>query len=365
MKIGVVGDAHLGATEFSAKRRADFSRAFVNALAVCEAQGTEVVCLLGDVFDSAATRRSIDAFADILVDIAPALQNLKQRGIHLVAIPGNHEFGRGREAGELRALESLGLLRVLRCEELSVGGLGIIGIPWQEDPAVLSDIAQNLRRASSAPCKLLLIHNYVQGSKTIPNHLWEVDPIVAEGFDRGFAGHHHIHEDLGAFVAPGSTETQNMLDVSDKSVLVYDSANQRITRHALPPTHLVVVLEYDTTAIHGGDLQQKITRDVDAVVNPRETFVYVRLIGSPMAGHAPAKADVLALLRARNFFDCFVDPRYSTKTRTATEVMRGASIEHLLRRSFKGTELQKARRYLEVPASDGFWIKVRERILGS
>ena len=365
MKIGLVGDAHLGATDFSAKRRADFSQAFVNALAACEGQGAEVVCLLGDVFDSAATRRRIDAFADVLADIAPALRSLKTNGIALLAIPGNHEFGRGREAGELRALESLGLLQVLRCTEFTSGEVGIIGIPWQENPAGLPEIAQSLRRASSARRKLLLVHNYVRGAKAIPSHLWEVDHAAADGFDRGFAGHHHVYEDCGPFVAPGATETQNMLDASDKCVLIYDSVTSRVTRHALPATHRVVVLEYDTSDVTPGELRERILRDLDGIADPRETFVYVRLIGSPAVGRAPVKADVLAVLKQRQFFDCFVDPRYATKTQTATEVMRGASIDQLLRRAFKGAELEKAQRYLAVPESDGFWIEIRERILGS
>ncbi len=81
MKIGIVGDAHLGCTDFSQKRRADFSAAFTNALTLCRKNDAGVICLLGDVFDSAAIRRNVDAFADLLAEIAPILETLKRDGV--------------------------------------------------------------------------------------------------------------------------------------------------------------------------------------------------------------------------------------------------------------------------------------------
>src|SRR6266446_5512340 len=120
MRLGIIGDTHLGATDFSAKRRADFSAAFCSAIEICLNNSVQVVCLLGDVFDSAATRRSVDAFADIVREISPALARLQKCKVPLLAIPGNHEFGRGREAGELRSLEALGFMTVLRGAEFTV-----------------------------------------------------------------------------------------------------------------------------------------------------------------------------------------------------------------------------------------------------
>src|SRR5260370_31381231 len=120
MRLGIIGDTHLGATDFAAKRRADFSAAFCSAVDICLNNSVQVVCLLGDVFDSAATRRSVDAFADIVSEIAPVLAQLQRYKVPLLAIPGNHEFGRGREAAELRSLEALRFMKVLRGAEFMV-----------------------------------------------------------------------------------------------------------------------------------------------------------------------------------------------------------------------------------------------------
>lgn len=73
MRIGIVGDTHLGSTDYSRKRRADFSAAFVNAIDAYRLHEAEVICLLGDAFDSAATRRNVDALAEILKEISPTL----------------------------------------------------------------------------------------------------------------------------------------------------------------------------------------------------------------------------------------------------------------------------------------------------
>src|SRR5438876_2513400 len=224
MRIGIVGDTHLGSTDYSRKRRADFSSAFINALDACVARNVDAICLLGDVFDSAATRRNVDGFAEVVNEISQTLTALKKAGLPVVAIPGNHEFGRGREAGELSVLESLGFVRVLRGTTLTIGDVSICGIPWQSRPDDVAQLASSLLRDCRSPRKILLLHNFIQGSKAIPAQLWEVDPVCCEGFDRAFVGHHHIYETVGNCVMPGSTEIQNMLDVSDKCVVFYDSA---------------------------------------------------------------------------------------------------------------------------------------------
>ena len=70
MKLGIIGDAHLGCADFTEKRRADFAVAFGNAVRTCLEEGAEAVCLLGDVFDSALMRRNVEAFAATMKDAA-------------------------------------------------------------------------------------------------------------------------------------------------------------------------------------------------------------------------------------------------------------------------------------------------------
>lgn len=363
MKIGVVGDTHLGSTDYSVKRRSDFSKAFTNAIELCRKNDAEVICLLGDVFDSAATRRNVDAFAEILREISPTLIGLKNKGIPLVAIPGNHEFGRGREAGELSVLESLELLQVLRLTEFKIGNLGISGIPWQEDPAQIPEMAASLQKQSRASRKVLLLHNFVKGAKAIPPQLWQVDASASNGFDKVFVGHHHIYEEVGSFVIPGSTEIQNMLDVSPKFVVTYDTETDAVTRHPLEPTHRVIVLQYDAAHITGKVLPEKISEDLASHGTCADAFIYIKVSGTLKTKDAVSKAEILAVLREHDAFDYYVDLRHSTEAKTASESIKGASIDKILRGRFKGQALKKARKYLQSGATDDLFLSIREGIL--
>jgi DNA repair exonuclease SbcCD nuclease subunit len=363
MKLGIIGDAHLGSTDFSDKRRADFSGAFCRAIEVCRRNGAEVICLLGDVFDSAVMRRNVDAFASTLTEIAPTLVELKQAGIPLLAIAGNHEFGRGREAGELRVLEALGYLRVLRAEEIVIGGVGICGIPWQEEPADIVTLASDLARSSSAKRRVLLIHNFVRGAQAIPERLWEVGEDAGARFDRVFAGHHHVAEEVGRFVIPGSTEIQNMEDVSEKCVVVYNTSSQKSIFHPIPGARPVRIFEYDVTGAPRSEILARIERDLDSANLSADTFVYLRITGSAKAGDVISRAEIQSLFRRRDLFDRCIDLRFSTEIKAGAEVIRGASIDHLLRRRFTPSEQVKAKQYIERVMDDDFWMTLRDRIL--
>jgi DNA repair exonuclease SbcCD nuclease subunit len=364
MRIGVIGDTHLGSTDYSRKRRADFSAAFVNAIDACRKRNAEVICLLGDVFDSAATGRNVDAFADVLADVSPSLVALKQSDVRLLAIPGNHEFGRGREAGELSVLESLGFIRVLRGARFTMDSVDICGIPWQNAPAEVAAHASSLLRDCRSPNKILLVHNFIRGAKSIPEFLWEVDPVCFRGFDKAFSGHHHIGETVANCVIPGSTEVQNMLDQSAKRIVIYDTDTRTAESVSLPRTHQVVALSYDLSLVPANDLVERIRCDLDKRALA-DTFVYVRVLGTLKAGQAIAKAEILGLLRERDLFDYYIDLRYSTEAKTAREAKRGASIDHLLRRTLGGKGFDKAKRYLDYPDSEQRFTDIREEILSA
>lgn len=364
MLIGVIGDTHLGCTDFSRKRRADFSAAFCNAIKVCRDHGAETICLLGDVFDSAATRRNVDTFSEILRDIADPLTELKRNKIALIAIPGNHEYGRGREGGELAVLEHLGFAHVLRATEIDLGTVRICGIPWQSTSAQIPALVDKLRSQSpNRQRQILLLHNFIAGGQHMPNYLCEVDPRQLQGFDQVFVGHHHIYEAIGHCTIPGSTETQNMIDQSDKCVLLYDSAANTVSRQLLPKTHDVLIFKYDLTDLSPQDVVTALTQDLDSNKHRRQPFVYVQLRGTIRPNQILNKLELLAVLRERDLFDYCIDLHYSTQSKSASESRRGASIEQILHRNFPGKELTKAKQYLAYDEEERLFTDIREKIL--
>jgi len=354
----------LGCTDYSQKRRADFSTAFCNAVQTCRDHGAEVICLLGDVFDSAATRRNVDAFAELLRDISSQITDLKRKNIPLVAIPGNHEYGRGREGGELAVLEHLDFAKVLRCTDITFGSVRICGIPWQSVPTEIPTIVSKLRRKSSnGHRQLLLLHNFIRGAKHLPADLSEVDPNALNGFDQVFVGHHHVYESVAHCTIPGSTEIQNMLDKSDKCVLIYDSDKDMVSRHLLPKTHEVLIFRYDVSDLSPRELIDRLCSDLDSHGDCEQSFVYIDVRGVIQTTQAINKVELAAVLRERDLFDYCIDLHYSTRSKSARESQRGTSIDQILRRAFPGKQLVKAKDYLCYDESERLFTDIRERIL--
>jgi DNA repair exonuclease SbcCD nuclease subunit len=364
MIIGIIGDAHLGCTDFSHKRRADFSKAFCNAIEKCREQGAEAICLLGDVFDSAATRRNVDAFAELLGEISAPISILKRNNIPLIAIPGNHEYGRGREGGELAVLEHLEFAKILRGTDINLGQVRICGVPWQNAPAEISKVVNKLRRKSTnGQRQLLLLHNFIQGSQYLPADLCEVDPAILDGFDRVFVGHHHIYESIAHCTIAGSTEIQNMLDKSDKCVLIYDSDTDKISRHLLPKTHEVLILRYDVSALSAKEILAQLSNDLKSHGGYKQPFVYINVRGTIKGNQPIEKVELASVLREHDLFDYCIDLHYFTRSKSASDSQRGASIEQILRRAFPGKELAKAKKYLAYDESEKLFTDIRERIL--
>lgn len=364
VKLGIIGDAHLGCADYTDRRRADFSQAFRNAVELCLREGAEALCLLGDVFDSALTRRSVEAFAAIMREVGPVFERLRNEGRPVLAIAGNHEFGRGREAGELGVLESLGLLRVLRGDEVILDGCGVLGFPWQAEDEVhqLGNRVREAARRSRARRRILLLHNFVRGSAFIPTHLGEIDPEVADGFDRVFVGHHHDQEDLGAFTMPGATEVQNLAEADkSKAVVIYDTTTGRRVVHRLPKTRDVLLLAYDLGSFRDREEALAVLRARIVESDVSKSFVCVRLTGCA-PGWSLSRPEVLGLLRGLDVVDKFVEVRASTAIRIASDAVRGTRIDGLLSSEF-GEDAAKARRYVERCTDDAFASELIEAIL--
>ena len=118
--------------------------------------------LLGDVFDSSAYRRSVDNFAACVGEVAESLVKLKDAGIEVFAIAGNHEYSRGRRGGELRILSDLEIINFLDDEIKEFKGYKIGGVSWKSDPESFREALRNLESPSSN--SILLIHQFCQGS---------------------------------------------------------------------------------------------------------------------------------------------------------------------------------------------------------
>ena len=358
VKLGIVGDAHLGCTDYTERRRADFAQAFKNAIETCLAEGVGALCLLGDVFDSALMRRNVEAFAGTVREVGPLFDRLRREGVPVLAVAGNHEFGRGRQAAELDILETLGFLRVLDGEAHVLDECAVVGFPYQPEDQIASlrERVSEVARRTRARSRILLLHNFVRGSKFIPTFVpGQIDPNTAHGFARAFVGHHHDAEEIGRFVMPGATEVQDLNEVErEKAVVIYDTASDAITFRKLPKTRHVLVLKHDIAEFSDRDqLLYALSKRLQGV--PEGAFVCVRLHGD--SGGDPrrsiTKREVLAFLREMGMSDPFVEIKTKTAVRVATEAVRGATIDARIHRAF-GKQAPRAQRYLTDCVDEGF-----------
>jgi len=230
-----LADTHLGYEQYGVRERFnDFSRAFWDIMDEAAKREVDFVVIAGDLFN----KRAIDALT--LIHAIEGLKKLKERGIPVVAIEGNHDRSYYREGVSwlqfLCHQEYLMLLAPAMREgtpvlshwnketmlgshvDLLNGRLRVYGLPWQgaattrtmEGIAQALEAARTEEEAAGIEYRVLMMHTGVdsvvpriQGLPTMaqfqPLRHW-VDYLAL--------GHvHKPYEFDGWMYNPGSTET--------------------------------------------------------------------------------------------------------------------------------------------------------------
>src|SRR5215218_6335084 len=205
MKIAALGDAHLGRSYYSYttpdgfnQRERDFEESFTRAVELALAQSPDLVAWLGDIFDHPRpTYRSYRIAQRALVRI-------REHGVPLVVITGNHDTPR----------------------------LPGTGSPY-------SALAETRLSRSADATNLLLTHPRVP--QVEPHHAdineIEVDAgLLKSSADLALLGHYHFHTkvDNGIWYA-GSTDTFSYADDPEvaKGIVVLDTDTGDIRHVAL------------------------------------------------------------------------------------------------------------------------------------
>ncbi|MDI6718038.1 MAG: metallophosphoesterase [Methanomicrobiales archaeon] len=333
MQLGVIGDPHLGCTIYTDKRSPDFARQFNTAVAGLLERKVDGIAVLGDVFDSSAYRRNIDTFASRLSEVAGSFLKLKEAGIPLYAIAGNHEYGRGRTAGELRILHDLGVLTFLESGEAPFGDCRIVGISWKaERGSLLEALARCGPPAGDA---ILLLHQFCAGSRCVPATIAEVGGSDLEGWAAVFCGHHHQYEDLGYAVAPGSLEVRTAGEIGQKGYCIYDTEAGTHEFVALPPGRAIRSAEMDASGLSADQFREQLAAWIGENAAPGAVLI-LRLRGSLARGRASEIR--LGALRTLGLQKGCLKVRFAggleDPVRTAAEIRSSASLPEFLERRF-------------------------------
>ena len=230
-----LADTHLGYEQYGVRERFnDFSRAFWDIMDEAAKREVDFVVIAGDLFN----KRAIDALT--LIHAIEGLKKLKERGIPVIAIEGNHDRSYYREGVSwlqfLCHQEYLMLLAPAMREgtpvlshwnketmlgshvDLLNGRLRVYGLPWQgaattrtmEGIAQALEAARTEEEAAGIEYRVLMMHTGVdsvvpriQGLPTMAQ-FQPLHPYV----DYLALGHvHKPYEFDGWMYNPGSTET--------------------------------------------------------------------------------------------------------------------------------------------------------------
>ncbi|MGQ9681774.1 MAG: metallophosphoesterase family protein [Anaerolineae bacterium] len=229
MRFLHVADVHLGYQQYGSRERYnDFGRAFFHVVDQAVERKVDALLLAGDLFE----KRTVDPKA--MGQAVTGLQKLKDAGISVIAVEGNHERAHYQDQiSWLEFLDSLGLLILLNApisegrlllrphtaEEVGAytdlpGGVRIYGLRYYGASA--ARVFEMLRTAIESQAgprpafSLLLTHAGIEG--VIPRCLGAV-PLQALEPLRPFLNHvalGHIHKPYaidGWIYNPGSLET--------------------------------------------------------------------------------------------------------------------------------------------------------------
>ena len=125
----------------------------------------------------------------------------------------------------------------------------------------------------------------------------------------------------------------------------------------------MLILRYGVSDLSSKEIIARLGSDLDSHADSKEPFVYVDVRGTIQTGQVISKVELSAVLRERDLFDYYVDLHYSTRSQSARESQRGASIEQILTWEFPGKQLVKAKRYLAYDESEKLFTDIREKIL--
>lgn len=254
MKVAAIGDAHLGRTYLNVvdqtgvnQREVDFEQSFTAAVDLALAQEPNLIVWLGDIFDHPRPTYRSYAVAQ------RGLATIRQHGIPLVAITGNHDTPRMPGTGSpyttlADAFEGFRFARRMAYEHVDLPGVRVHCVPQTLTvEAALEALDEADANRSLDRSNLLLTHPrlvQVQPSHADINEI-ELDAGALRS-DFVLLGHYHAYQRVqqGIWYA-GSTDTFTFADDpgSAKGVVVLDTDTGTCTHVPLADQRPVIDLD--------------------------------------------------------------------------------------------------------------------------
>jgi DNA repair exonuclease SbcCD nuclease subunit len=235
MRVAALGDVHLGRNYLPLtdadtgvnRRELDFEEAFTRAVDAALAESPDLILLLGDLFDHPRpTYRSFRV-------ASRELRKIREHGVRLVAISGNHDTPRLPGTGSpytvlADTFPELAFACRLQYEHVDLPGLRVHCVPQMLTvPAALDALEAADANRSADRSNLLITHPRLTQLRPKYDDINEIEvDLGALKSDFVLLGHYHVHQkvDEGIWYA-GSTDTFTFADDPDraKGIVVLDT----------------------------------------------------------------------------------------------------------------------------------------------
>jgi len=226
-----VSDTHLGASRPGRlrDREMDFYEVFDEVVDVAIRERVDAVIHAGDLFDSYRPSPQTYYYA------YRSLRRLREAGIPVLAVAGQHDQPKASALPPLRVLEEVGVLRVLATDRprttvvsLRSGELGVAALPYVP-PQVAGEVVRELRRPDTG--RRVLVAHVLLKELGIPNAHLSLAELRASDYDYVALGDYHVRYERTCgstpAVYPGSTEALDVLESSDERYVALVDLSKR------------------------------------------------------------------------------------------------------------------------------------------
>jgi len=222
-----VSDTHLGSSRPSRlrERELDYYDAFNEVVDIAVREHVDAIIHGGDFFDEPKPSPQTYLYA------YRALRRLREHGIDLLVVAGQHDQPKVAQLPPLRVLSEMGLLRLLAQDKpethtikLHSGELGITGIPYLS-PVIIGEYLKTIRVPETS--KRILLAHLLLKELNMPSAHASLAELGADKYTYVALGDYHLKYEtryMGVLsVYPGSTEAGEVLEAkSERYVALVD-----------------------------------------------------------------------------------------------------------------------------------------------
>ena len=269
MKVAIITDQHFGFKKGS-KIWLDYFQKFYDEVffPTLKKEGIDTILDLGDTFDNrkGVDLRSLDWAKSNYFDI------IRDNGMKMISIVGNHTAFY-KDTNDINTIDLMlreydNIRIVEECEEITVGGLPILFIPWINS----ENDAKTYQMIKDSKCRVAMGHLELNGFVATHGHVMDVgaDFECYNKFKHVFSGHYHTRSNNGSIYYLGNPYEMFWNDVNDKRGFhIYDTDTLQL-KTINNPNAMYKILDYANTPRQMTNFEQYRNKIVKVVVREKD-----------------------------------------------------------------------------------------------